>query len=364
MKFLQKRRQKAEICASMLIQDSLDLTPLQKAKKIILFLTPGNIKINGGVMSIFSLCSASRNVMDDFFCCLSTFPKGPTYVINDKFYNNEKIFRFSQIINNAKSVQEMILHIPEYYADDFYADLTKKDIKFLKSIPHLQINILNQNIELMPEPEKIQDLYKLTNNVTQTMAHDRYATQEICNHWNIPTHLFSTHLDFSKYKSINFEKKENIIVLSPDDEEHKSQITETIKQNFPNWEIITVQNMTFNQYMDLITRAYFVITFGEGFDGYFNNPVCVDSIGISVYNDEFFPDNTWKKLENVYSSYDEMMTNICDDLKRFRSNKKLYYGIIQEQSKKLNLIYSKQKYLSNIKRFYNKEYDFIPKINK
>ena len=72
----------------------------------------------------------------------------------------------------------MILHIPEYYADDFYNDLTEKDIEFLKSIKKLHINIMNQNIELMPEPEKLKDLYKLTNNITQTIAHDRYATQE------------------------------------------------------------------------------------------------------------------------------------------------------------------------------------------
>lgn len=59
---------------------------------------------------------------------------------------------------------------------------------------------MNQNIELMPEPEKLKDLYKLTNNITQTIAHDRYATQEVCDKWQIPTHLFSVNIDLTKYK--------------------------------------------------------------------------------------------------------------------------------------------------------------------
>ncbi len=71
----------------------------------------------------------------------------------------EDIYRFSQIVDNAKNLDEMILHIPDYYADDFYKELKKKDIKFLKSIKNLHINIMNQNIELMPEPEQLKDLY-------------------------------------------------------------------------------------------------------------------------------------------------------------------------------------------------------------
>ena len=60
-------------------------------------------------MSIFSLCKASREINEDAYCTLSTYPNGKTYVINDKFYNNEKVLRFDQIVDNAKNVQEMIL---------------------------------------------------------------------------------------------------------------------------------------------------------------------------------------------------------------------------------------------------------------
>ena len=53
-------------------------------------------------------------------------------------------------------------------------------------------------------------------------------------------------------------------------------------------------------YMDYIAKAMFVISFGEGFDGYFIQPCLVGSVGIAVYNERFFPDSSWKELDNVY----------------------------------------------------------------
>lgn len=307
------------------IQDAYDLTNLNNAKKLILFLIPSPDKciINGGIMSIFLLCETSREINPDATCIISTFPnKKYTYAKNDKFLNNESIYRFSQIVDNAKNLEEMILHIPEYYADDFYNDLTGKDIEFLKSIKNLHINIMNQNIELMPELEKLRDLYKLTNNITQTLAHDRYATQEVCDKWQIPTHLFSVNIDISKYKAYPFEEKEKIIVLSPDCNENKEKIVKKLEKELPDWKLVTVNNMTFTEYMDLISRAFFTITFGEGMDGYFGQPQYVNSVGFAVYNDEFFPNNNWKNFENVYASYDEMYENIVADVKNIHKIKK------------------------------------------
>ena len=347
--------------ASKIIQNSLDLTHIINAKKLIVFLTPPTLKLNGGIMSIFSLCQASRDIVKDAFCCISTFPGKYTYIINDSFYNNERVLRFEQIINNAKKVQELILHIPEYYSKKFYKNLKKKDIKFLQSIPSLHINIMNQNIELMPEPNVLKDLYRLTNNITQTIAHNRYATQEVCDKWNIPTHLFSVNIDLSKYRTVDFFDKENIIVLSPDKNEYKDNIVEKLKKDFPNFEIITVQNMTFNEYMDLISRAYFTVTFGEGMDGYFTQPYYVNSIGFAVYNDKFFPDKSWENIPTLYNSYESMLENIADNMNKFLNNEKLYKDTINIFLEKHKLLYNPIKYKENLNRFYNKKYDFLPR---
>lgn len=346
------------------IQDKYDLTNIKKAKKLILFLipSPADAMINGGIMSIFSLCETSKKINGDVPCIISTCPHSKTtYAHNDMFLNNENIYRFSQIVENAEHLEEMILHIPEYYVKDFYNDLQKNDIKFLKSIKNLHINIMNQNIELMPEPKKLKDLYKLTNNITQTIAHDRYATQEVCDKWQIPTHLFSVNIDMSKYKSYPYEEKEKIIVLSPDWNENKDRIVSRLEKELPDWKLITVKNMTFTEYMDLISRAFFTITFGEGFDGYFLQSPVVGSIGFSVYNDEFFPSEKWKIFKNVYSSYSVMFEKVIEDIKFLRNNKEAYLKLVKQLKSEHDKLYNYTNFKNNLKNFYNKNYDFIPR---
>lgn len=345
------------------IQDAFDLIELKNTKKLILFLipSPDSAMINGGIMSIFSLCEESRRINNDAFCIISTLPHCKyTYAKNDKFLNNENIYRFSQIVDNANNLEEMILHIPEYYSDDFYNDLTKKDIKFLKSIKNLHINIMNQNIELMPESYKLKNLYKLTNNITQTIAHDRYATQEVCDKWQIPTHLFSVNIDLSKYKVYPFEEKEKIIVLSPDRNKHKEKIVEKLEKELPDWELVTVNNMTFTEYMDLISKAFFTISFGEGFDGYFLQPQYVNSIGFAVYADKFFPNDSWKHLPNVYESYGLMINNIVNDMKAMFNDKNFYEQTSNTVNKRLKELYNIEIFKNNLKKFYDNKYDFYP----
>ena len=348
---------KTETKKALKIQNGYDLTPLKSAKKMILFLTPSQMKISGGVMSIYSLCEVSRELNPDFCCILSTYPNDKyTYASNDYFYNNEKIYRFSQIVDNCKNLESLMIHIPDYYAKYFYGDLKNKEKRFLSSVKNLHINILNQNIDLMAEPQDLESLFKLTTNVTQTTAHDRYATQEVCNKWQIPTHLFLAMWDMSKYKKRFFEEKEKIIVLSPDENENKEAIVSNLKEKLADWQFVTVENMTFAEYMDLISKAFFTVTFGEGFDGYFNQPLSVGSLSFAVYNDEFFPDKSWKELDNVYSSFEEMKEKIAGDMKRLLSDSNKYNETVQKSKEKKEELYSKEKFMKNLRNFYAENY--------
>ena len=65
-------------------------------------------------------------------------------------------------------------------------------------------------------------------------------------------------------------------------------------------------------------------------------------------------------IKNYEKHIEDMLGKICDDLKEFSSNKDLYYQTIQEHINKLSSVYSENNYLSNIERFYRKEYDFLP----
>lgn len=352
---------KIETEEAIKVQNNYDLTPLKFAKKMVLFLTPSQVKICGGVMSIYSLCETSRELNQDSLTIISTYPNDEyTYANNDKFLNNEKIYRFSQIVDNCKNLDELIIHIPDYYSKRFYKDLKRKDVRFLKSIKNLHLNIMNQNIAIMPEPQKLKKLCKLTDNITQTIAHDRYATQEICNKWQIPSHLFSAMWDMTKYTKRDFNEKEKIIVLSPDGHENKDEIVDRLKQEFTDWKFITVENLTFSEYMDLISRAFFTITFGEGFDGYFLQPAIVNSVGIAAYNDEFFPDRSWTKLDNVFENYEDMAKNIVNFIREYSQNHQKYSELSSLNQKMQDEIYNYEQYKDNLKRFYEKKYDFLP----
>lgn len=349
-------KNKQKVLDAIKIQNSYDLSNIKNTKKMIVFFIPPKNDINGGIMSIFSICKYSREICPDAQCVITTFPSKVTYERNTFFKNDEKIYRWEQIVNNAKNVKELIIHIPEYFSDKFSTALTNKDFKFLKQIENVQINILNQNIELMPEPEKIKGLYKITNNVTQTIAHDRYATQEVCDKWQIPTHFLSVHIDTSGYRSYAFEEKEKIIVLSPDEAPYKEAIVKKLKQELPDFKLITVENMPFDEYMDLIAKAYFTISFGEGFDGYFNQPQAVRGLGMAVYNSDFFPDESWLELKNVYKSPADMENNIVNDIKELSANKELYYSLINKMNEKLSTLYGEDLFKRNLEKFYKEEY--------
>lgn len=339
-------------------QNLYDLTELQATKELIVCFIPNIKMITGGIQSIYSICKYSREICSQAQCLIATVPGKYTYSYNPYFKNEEKIYRFEQIIKNAKNVEKLTLHIPEYYADKFYKALKKDEIKFLKGIKDLHINILNQNIELMPEPQKLKGLYKLTDNVTQTIGHHRYATQEVCDKWQMPTHFLSVHIDLSGYKSYPFEEKEKIIVLSPDKAPYRQAVVEKLQKELPDFKLVTVQNMTFSEYMDLIARAYFTITFGEGFDGYFNQPHVVGGLGMAVFNPDFFPDKSWLELKNVYTTAEDMENNIVNDIKELSANKELYYSLINKIKEKLSTLYGEDLFKRNLEKFYKEVFVF------
>lgn len=351
-------RNECGVQAEKKIQDEYNLEKIKNAKTLIVFFIPDKKYINGGILSIYSICKFSREICPDAECVICTVPGRFTYSHNPYFKNNERVYRWAQIIENLGNVKKVILHIPEYFSCKFYHSLKQKERRVLKTIPDLQINILNQNIELMPSQNKLDNLYKLTSNITQTIGHDRYASPEICKKWTITPHFLSVHIESeeTERKIYDFEEKEKTIVLSPDKHFMRKNIIEKIKREIPDFRLVTVENLKYNDYIDLIARSYFTITFGEGFDGYFNQPLSMGSVSFAVYNDEFFPDVSWKELDNVYSSYEEMKEKIAGDMKRLLADSEEYYEIIKKSKNKRANLYSKEKFMCNLKNFYDRKY--------
>lgn len=333
---------------------------MRKHDRLIVFLIPPDKIVNGGILSIFSICKTSRQFSDihKSEVMLSVYPNHDSYKKNDLFENDEEILSFDEIVKMG-TPQSFILHVPEYASWDVYWSL-KKYSAYLEAIPELSINIMLQNILLLQKPYEVANWFSLTPNVTQTTAHNKYSKQELADEYFIPTHHLSTFVDAKQYKWTPYKDKEKLIVLSPDVVAEKEALVETLKKGLPDYEFITIQNMRYEEYKAVMTRAKFAITFGEGFDGYFVEAFFTGGIALAVYNDEFFPDNNFAGYKNTFPSYANMHSKILEVISYLDSNK-TYTAVVKSNLDNINKYYSFEAYTKNLENFYLRKYTYSPK---
>lgn len=359
--FFNKIKQKLQINKIRKEQKKLfKSNQLHKSKNLIVFLLPPEVYISGGILSIFNIAKTSRLFKKDHNSevILATFPFRTTYLKIDLFKNAETIYNFDQVANIAPQLDNLIIHIPEYLSKSFYRKLSKSAFKKLKMAKNLQINILNQNIEEMPDKEQFANLFKITNNITQTTAHHRYSTQDFFERYQIPLHLIPACVDISAYGATSYAEKENLIAYSCDNNQDKDRVLEMLKEKLPDYQTVEIKNMTFDQYMDTITKAKYTITFGEGFDAYLGQPQFVGSVGVAVYNETFFPSREILSLSNVFNSYNDLIEQFPNFVRKHEQNIQEYNMTIDKFLEYSNILYNEEDYQTRIKNFYLGKYDF------
>ena len=90
-------------------------------KNLIVFFVPGADRktgletISGGVISLVSLCEESRKLraihQAETLMCI--FPRDFLFIKYKNFENETDLFRFEQLPDYFKSVNKLILHVPE-----------------------------------------------------------------------------------------------------------------------------------------------------------------------------------------------------------------------------------------------------------
>ena len=368
IRFLYYKNQRKKFFREITIKKKQDkLLRLQydkDEKELIVFLVPGadwdtaKDNISGGVLSIASLYNETKKLfkIHNSKTIMCTFPGDHLLLEHTRFENDITVFRFKQLSEYFTGVKKMIIHIPELFVEYFQPGLTKYECDFLKRIEFLQINILNQNINLMPGKNIIDSLQFFTKNITVTTAHKKYCTKDYRLQYNVPLHFFSTFADPGKYDFIQYSQKEDLIVFSPDHDEKNKEITEVLKSAFPGLQTKIIRGLKYEDYKEIIKRSKWSITFGEGLDFYFIEPVFSGAISFAIYNEAFFTED-FKTIKGIYSDYDSLRKKIVSDIKELDDpiNYKKYQ---QEQFNLCALYYSKQQYTKNIAAFYNKEYTY------
>jgi len=335
------------------------------SEKIIAILVPEGNFMSGGIYSMFSIAAQLRKLKNihGFDVIVVSRPNIPnlTYFRNTHFRNYENVYRFDQL-RNCDAVREICLYIPEYVADTFVADLAPHQLTWLKSRESVHINILNQNIKLMPEPKSLERLKTLTNSISVSVAHHAYFNQDMTNKYGFPTILLPAYTDLSSYPKSGFLEKHKLIIYSPDDAPHKAQCLKILRANLPEFELREIKNITFDTFMDLATRCMFSVSFGEGFDGYVAQPTLQGGIGMTVYNDDFFPSPDYQSFENFFVSDEDMLNNICAVIAHLSNTKSDYERLNAQLVAKHDALYSYDNYLSQIEKLSLKQFEIFPEF--
>ena len=297
-------------------------------KRVMVFLVPALDEVNGGLMSICHIASRSREMKPVHGCevLMVTLPGKTTISAFSRFENDQRIFRFEQLETVLGRLEELYIQIPEVYILPFLEYLEAHPDVF-QGIPNRRLNILNQNIELMPDVAKVNKLTGYFTGVTQTCAHERYCTPEQRAHYEMPLHLLPADIP-SKFYHIPYGEKENLIAYSNDVNPHKESVLAELKERLPEYSFLMIENMAYDEYLKTISLAKWTLTFGEGWDAYYIQPYFSGSIGFTVFNEAFCPERM-RAAPTAFPDYETLPERI-EQFVRENDREDLYCAKIQE----------------------------------
>ena len=346
-------------------QDLTFPSRVRNAEKIMIIVVPEHDAMSGGIYSMFSIANQMHRLrmLHGYEVVVMTRPNptNHTYIRLSAFRNSETVYRFDQIMLCDKA-KEIYIHLPEYVAADFYRMLPMRVIRYLRLRQKLRINIMNQNIDLMPELSEFSDLFKLTPEISQSVAHHSYFDQENTDGYGIPALILPAYTDLSEYPSSSFDQKKKLIIYSLDDANHKKACLDMIAAKLPDFSLVEIRDMTFDTYMEYATNCMFSITFGEGFDGYLAQPIYQGGIGFALYNNNFFPSPNFKDYFNIFSSAEEMVDQICDRIRTLSNNKNRYVELNAALRLEYEKLYSYDEYVKQIEKLALCQFELWPAV--
>jgi hypothetical protein len=332
-------------------------------KKLIVFLVDGadwftgKDKISGGILSIASIYEETQKLkhIHGADVIMVTQPKAHLLLKHSQFPNEISVFRFEQL-KQFKNVDEVLIHIPEYQFKAILINAIGTVFNYVTK-DKIHLNILNQRIDIMPKPHVINTAKHKGYTVTQTTAHQQYSNKTIREKFGIPLHKLSVYATPERYKFSTWKEKDNLILISPDVVAQKKDILEKLKIHKPDFTIKIISGITYMDYLNLIQRAKYMITFGEGLDFYFIETAFSGGISFAAYNEEFFTEE-FKSVPGVFKSYEHMTDTIIDTIEALEHNIDDYVTVNKKQFDACHNIYNANYYKENLVNFYNKNYLF------
>lgn len=136
-------------------------------------------------------------------------------------------------------------------------------------------------------------------------------------------------------------------------------ILATLRSNFPDFRFIRISGVSYEQYLNIISKSKYVISFGEGWDGYFWEAHLCGTIGCAVRNTAFFPKN-FKGFPTVYTSFAHMNRQLPEDIRHYENGMYMQYIHAKYAILHPNIERSWNRFEKSLMDFYQQRYDFYP----
>ena len=285
---------------------------------------------------------------------LCTVPGDPQLLRYSWFENQDYLLNLEQVLKSCKQLDYLLLNIPAYAVNQVVDWLGASSSTLLRHVKDVHLNILVQNIDNI-RSQNVSGL-KRFGKVTCTTAHEAYSNLETREELGVPLHRLSACSGPECYSVYPYHEKEPLLIVSPDHHPLREQVLQHIANACPDLTIRIIQDLSYENYMQLVRRAKWSLTFGEGLDGYFVEPIYSGGIAFAVFNSRFFTP-AFENLENVYSSWEDLIENIATDIERldepaeFTRCWRQTYDVLSE-------LYSTERFRQNLRQFYRGEYTF------
>lgn len=319
-----------------------------------MFLSPGYQLRNGGILSIASLYEESKKLtaLHGATVVLCTIPGDPALLKYDWFPNDNYLLGPDAVLSRCQALKFLMIHVPEYKVNCVADWLESKGRRHIAS--EVRINILLQNIDQI-EHQNVDRLARLGETTCST-AHEAYSTRATRERLGIPLHRMSVYISPEQYQRTGYEAKDDLLIVSPDPHPFKQDVLARIRSHHPALRIQVIEKLSYTAYKEVASRAKWALTFGEGLDNYFAEPIFSGSLAFAVFNPRFFtPD--FQEFEVIYNSWEDVLRLLPSHIARL-DEPAAYASAWDPPYQLLSRLYNNDVYRRNLRRFYCSDYTF------
>lgn len=328
-----------------------------RTKRLIVFLTPGFEWRAGGVLAISAMkreTLALRQLHRARVVLCAVPGDDPSFFKHTWFDNRDYLLDLETILKSCGRLDHLQLHIPAYAVNRVLDWLTSVSSTLIRNVREVHLNVMLMNIDCI-QGKNVEGLTRF-GRVTATTAHEAYTNSATREALGVSLHRLSVCNGPENYSLSGYEDKEPLLIVSPDGHVLKGKVLQRIAQVYPKLRIQVIEDLHYRDYMSLVRLAKWSLTFGEGLDGYFAEPVWSGGVAFAVFNNRFFTP-AFAGLETVYPSWEVLMDRMPLDLQRL-DEPVAYNRCWRQTYDLLSDLYSVDRFRQNLRKFYRGEYTF------